>query len=66
MSLNIDTTNLTQTAQLILEVFKESGYDEPYIHSKADQLRGRSERAVFAYALTSLDASNLEKLKWKL
>ena len=57
---------LTPTAQLIIEVYKEAGYDAAYIHNKADRLRGMTERQVFSFALTSLDSTNLEKLKYKL
>ena len=64
--MNINPKNLTPTAQLIIEVYQEAGYDAAYIHNKADRLRGMTERQVFSFALTSLDSSNLEKLKYKL
>ena len=64
--MNINPKNLTPTAQLIIEVYQEAGYDAAYIHNKADRLRGMTERQVFSFALTSLDSSNLDKLKYKL
>ncbi|AGP50157.1 hypothetical protein PSYCG_00165 (plasmid) [Psychrobacter sp. G] len=64
--MNINPKNLTPTAQLIIEVYQEAGYDAAYIHNKADRLRGMTERQVFSFALTSLDSTNLEKLKYKL
>lgn len=64
--MKVDMKDLTPTAQLIIEVFEEAGYDAAYVHTKADRLRGMSERQVFSFALTSLDSSNLEKLKYKL
>lgn len=64
--MDINPKGLTPTAQLIIEVFEEAGYDAAYIQSKADRLRGMTERQVFSFALTSLDSSNLEKLKYKL
>lgn len=64
--MNINPKGLTATAQLIIEVYQEAGYDDAYIHNKADRLRGMTERQVFAFALTSLDSNNLEKLKYKL
>lgn len=64
--MNINPKGLTPTAQLIIEVYQEAGYDAAYIHNKADRLRGMTERQVFSFALTSLDSSNLDKLKYKL
>lgn len=64
--MNINPKNLTPTAQLIIEVYQEAGYDAAYIHNKVDRLRGMTERQVFSFALTSLDSTNLEKLKYKL
>lgn len=64
--MNINPKGLTPTAQLIIEVYQEAGYDAAYIHNKADRLRGMTERQVFSFALTSLDSTNLEKLKYKL
>jgi hypothetical protein len=64
--MEINPKGLTPTAQLIIEVFQEAGYDAAYIHDKADRLRGLTDRQVFSFALASLDSSNLEKLKYKL
>lgn len=64
--MDINPKGLTPTAQLIIEVFEEAGYDAAYIQSKADRLRGLTDRQVFSFALASLDSSNLEKLKYKL
>lgn len=64
--MEINPKGLTPTAQLIIEVYQEAGYDAAYVHNKADRLRGMTERQVFSFALTSLDSSNLEKLKHKL
>lgn len=64
--MNINPKDLSPTAQLIIEVYQEAGYDAAYIHTKADRLRGMTEQQVFHFALTSLDSKNLETLKYKL
>lgn len=64
----IDTSNLNKVAKIIIECFKDAGYDEPYIYSKIDRLEsfGDDKWATFAWASSQLDSTNKARFAEKI
>ena len=63
----LDTSKLNKVAKIIIQIFQEAGFDEPYIYSKIDRLEsfGNDQWATFRWASSQLDGKNSARLAEK-